>query len=129
MSLLSSLRMDVFVIPIGRDRYELYGEQPLEPYVVEEPPTGLIGRLRHRVTSMLHAAEERRHQKVPIEESKGFVGRIQERMMAWVVERIAEQRLLWSLRGQTAATVAHPQDMTFDQVLALVRHTLDRDYR
>ena len=36
--------------------------------------------------------------------------------MAWVVERIAEQRLLWNLRGQTTATVAHPSDMTFDQV-------------
>jgi len=121
--------MDVFVIPIGRDRYELYGEQPLEPYVVGEPPTGLFGRLRHRVTSMLQAAEERRHQKVPVDEAQGFVARTHERMMAWVVERIAEQRLLWSLRGQTAATVAHPQDMTFDQVLALVRQTLDRDYR
>jgi hypothetical protein len=129
MSLLSSLRMDVFVIPIGRDRYELYGEQPLELYVADEPPTGLIGRLRHRFTRMLHAAEERRHQKAPLDEPKGFVARTHERAMAWVVERIAEQRLLWSLRGQTAATVAHPQDMTFDQVLTLVRNTLDGDYR
>ncbi len=48
--------------------------------------------------------------------------------MAWVAERIAEQRLLWNLRGQTTAVVAHPQDMTFDQVLTLVRRTLQRDY-
>ncbi len=48
--------------------------------------------------------------------------------MAWVVERIAEQRLLWNLRGQTAATAAHPQDMTFEQVMTLVRRKLQRDY-
>lgn len=48
--------------------------------------------------------------------------------MAWVVERIAEQRLLWNLRRQTAAVVVHPQDMTFEQVMTLVHRTLQRDY-
>jgi hypothetical protein len=129
MSLLSSLQMDVFVIPVGQDRYELYGEQPVEVFVPEEAPSGIIGTLRHRVATMLQAAEERRHRKTPPpDEAKGFVTRVHERMMAWVVERIAEQRLLWNLRGQTTATVAHPQDMTFEQVLALVRGTLERDY-
>jgi hypothetical protein len=129
MSLLSSLRMDVFVIPIGRDRYELYGEQPLETEVGEEVPTGFAGRLKHRFLIMLRAAEERRNRKAGAdEERKGFAGRLHERMMACIVERIAEQRLLWNLRGQTAATVAHPNDMTFDQVLVLVRRTLQRDY-
>jgi hypothetical protein len=49
-------------------------------------------------------------------------------MMAWVAERMAEQKLLWSLRGQTHATVAHPQDMKFEEVLVLVRQVLRRDY-
>jgi len=131
MSLLSSVLMDVFVIPIGRDRYELYGEQPLELDEVDEPPDGFVGRLRYRFMAKLRAAEERRNQKVAQQdpdEPKGFAGRLQERIMAWVVERIAEQRLLWNLRGQTTATVAHPSDMTFDQVLALVRSTLQSDY-
>ena len=48
--------------------------------------------------------------------------------MAWVAERIAEQRLLWNLRFETTATAAHPADMTFDQVHALIRSTLQRDY-
>ena len=63
MSLLSSLRMDVFVIPIGRDRYELYGEQPDETDEVDEAPDGFVGRLRHRFTTAFRAAEERRNQK------------------------------------------------------------------
>lgn len=130
MSLLSSLIMDVFVIPVGPDRYELYGEQPAETDDFDqEPPTGLIGRLRHRISVALRAAEERRHQSHPVvDEPRGFIGRFHDRMMAWVVERMAEQKLLWSLRGQTRATIAHPQDMTFEQVLTLVRRTLQRDY-
>ena len=129
MSLLSSLMMDVFVIPVGQDRYELYGEQP-EAVTADEPPsTGLIGRLRHKVSETIRVAEEKRHRTHPVDEApKGFIGRLNDRMMAWVAERIAEQRLLWNLSGRTNATVAHPQDMTFAQALALVRGTLARDY-
>ena len=54
--------------------------------------------------------------------------RTQERTLAWMVERIAEQRLLWNLRRETAAVLVHPQDMTFEQVLTLVRRKLQRDY-
>jgi Mitochondrial K+-H+ exchange-related len=123
--------MDVFVIPIGHDRYELYCEQPDEPEKVdaEEPPRGLLGKLRHRFTAMLKAAEERRLRDHAVEEEpKGWLGRMQDRMMAWVVERIAEQRLLWNLRSQTAVTAAHPQDMSFDQVMTLIKRRLKRDY-
>lgn len=121
--------MDVFVIPIGPERYELYGEQPAEEDDLGEPPSGLIARLRQKVSAAIRAAEERRHRKHPThEEPKGFIGRTQDRMMAWAVERMAEQKLLWSLRGETSATIAHPQDMTFDEVLTLVRQILLRDY-
>jgi len=52
--------MDVFVVPIGRDRYELYCEQQSEAATEPEPPSnGLFGRLKQRVASMLREAEER----------------------------------------------------------------------
>ena len=54
-------------------------------------------------------------QKDRVVESTSRLGRLQDRAFAWVVDRIAEQRLLWNLRGATAATVAHPNDMTFEQ--------------
>jgi hypothetical protein len=123
--------MDVFVIPIGRDRYELYCEQPDDAGEADDavPPTGVMGKLRHRFAAMLRAAEERRHRDHSVsDEPKGWLGRLQDRMMAWVVERMAEQRLLWNLRRQTSAVAAHPQDMTFDQVLTLIRGALQRDY-
>jgi len=122
--------MDVFVIPVGADRYELYCEQPAagdEP--IEPETTGWIGRLRRRFSGLIRAAEERqRHDARPDEAATSWAGRIQDRAMAWVAERIAEQRLLWNLRGETKATAAHPADMTFDQVHALIRRTLQRDH-
>jgi hypothetical protein len=131
--------VDVYVIPVGRDRYELYFESDTEtpsPDVREDPHgflswlTGklpFIGRLRTRFAEMLQVAEERRHHPasaVP----EGWGARMQHWMMAWVAERIAEQRLLWHLRGQTAVTLAHPQDLTLEEVLPLVRRMLQRDY-
>jgi hypothetical protein len=61
-------------------------------------------------------------------QAKGWLGRLHDHTMAWVAERIEEQRLLWNLQGQTTATAAHPQDMTFDQVLGLIRRILQDDY-
>ena len=77
---------------------------------------------------MLKAAEERQHHHAGREESISWAGRLQERTLAWVAERIAEQRLLWHLRKQTTAVAVHPQDMTFEQVLVLIRRMLQRDY-
>jgi len=122
--------MDVFVIPVGPDRYELYCEQPVMGEEPIEPETaGFIGRLRRRFGGIVRAAEER-HRSGPASdaEPKSWIGRMQDRGMAWAAERIAEQRLLWNLRGQTTATAAHPADMTFEQVEALIRESLQRDY-
>jgi len=140
--------MEVFVIPVARDRYELYCETAADEDEVAEtvaPPESATGwrrwkpgavmaRLRVRFiaaratfSQMLKAAEQRRHQE-HAEEPQGWVAKTQERMLAWIVERIAEQRLLWNLRRETAAVLVHPQDMPFEQVLTLVRRKLQRDY-
>lgn len=121
--------MDVFVIPIGRDRHELYCEPSGDPEGAAEgmPPTGVLGRLRHRFGVMLRAAEDRpRREAAP--ESRNWLGRIQDRVIRWVAQRITEQRLLWNLRRHTSAVAVHPPDLAFDQVLTLVRRTLQRDY-
>lgn len=122
--------MHVFVIPIGRDRYELYCEMTGEPEGEEPdlPPTGIIGKLRHRFTVMLRAAEDRHRQGGQTVHAEGWLGRFQERTLGWVAERIAEQRLLWNLRRETAVQALHPPDMSFDQVSTLIRRMLQRDY-
>jgi hypothetical protein len=121
--------MDVFVIPIGLDRYELYCEASVEAPRLEEAPSGVIGRIRHRFAVMLHQAEERqRGGAPPATDASTWWARFQEYVMAWVAERIAEQRLLWNLRRESAVVAAHPQDLTFEQTLTLIRRMLQRDY-
>jgi len=122
--------MDVFVIPTGPDRYELYCEMSGDAagFEADPAPTGFIGKLRYRFTDMLHAAEDRHRGGDQTSEATGWLGRMQERTIAWVAERIAEQRLLWNLRRQTTVRASHPSDMSFEQVLALIRRMLQRDY-
>jgi hypothetical protein len=122
--------MDVFVIPVGAGRYELYSEQPVAGDAPIEPETtGWIGRLRRRFGGLVRAAEERERSGAPASgPPQTWAGKIQDRAMAWLAERIAEQRLLWNLRRETTATAAHPSDMTFEEVHALIRETLQRDY-
>ena len=124
--------MDVFVIPVGRDQYELYCEPSSETEVITESdaPPGFIARLRRRFTDMLRATEERqrRHREGPDAEPRTWTGRMQDVTLGWVAQRIAEQRLLWNLRRQVSAVAVHPQDMSFDQVMIVVRRTLRRDW-
>jgi hypothetical protein len=120
--------MEVFVIPIGRDRYELYCEPASDAPPDQPVGSGLIARLKHRIATFIHEAEQRRHATPHDHPPKGYLGRMQDQMLGWAAERIAEQRLLWNLRGRTDAVVAYPQDMTFDDVQALVRRELRKDY-
>jgi hypothetical protein len=121
--------MDVFVIPIGLDRYELYCEASVETPRLDPAATGIIGRIRHRFAVMLHQAEERQRAGAPpAAGATTWWARFQEYVMAWVAERVAEQRLLWNLRRESAVVAAHPQDLTFEQTLTLIRRMLRRDY-
>jgi hypothetical protein len=132
--------MDVFVIPIAGDRYELYcesasaddqeddGEHADDAQGLRRRWRATVRRWRTRWSAALKAAEHQRHPTSEADAPRGFMGRQQERMLAWVAERVVEQRLLWNLRGCAAAVVAHPQDLTFDQSLALVRRLLQREF-
>lgn len=126
--MLPSVPIDVYVVPIGQDRYELYCEPSVDPPsdVAGEPTAGLFGRFRRRFVEMIRAAEDRQRDASPA--AKSWLGRMQDRLLGWVAQRIAEQRLLWNLRRHTSAEAAHPHDMAFDEVMTFVRRTLRRDY-
>jgi hypothetical protein len=120
--------MDVFVIPVGPDRYELYCEAAVEAPQPVPGSNGIIGRIRYQFAVMLHQAEERRRGGAAPARGNTRFGRLQEWIMAWVAERIAEQRLLWNLRREKAVVAFHPQDLTFEQAHTLIRRTLQRDW-
>jgi hypothetical protein len=122
--------MDVYVVPVGRDRYELYYESSA-PAAAAEPDDGSVGwfgRLRTRFSSMIREAEAREAAGTVEDESIGWADRLQARLLGWVAERIAEQRLLWNMRRETAARLVHPGDLTFDQALTLLKRILRRDH-
>lgn len=117
--------MDVYLVPIGRDRFECYYEAP-EEEEADEPGHGVFARLRHKFNQQLKDAEAARHQ-APKEEPKTFLGRMQRGSLRWIAERIAEQRLLWHLRKATTATLHISQDLPADRADALMRDSMKRD--
>lgn len=121
--------MNVYLVPVGGDRYELYCEIPDDPGDTSDTQhSGLFRRLAQRFRHMIAEAErERRHGPVDAA-PQGWVGRLRTRTMRWVAESIAEQRLLWHLRGQTAACLYHPDDMDDAAATAVLRRGLRRDF-
>jgi hypothetical protein len=114
--------MEVFLIPLGADRHELYCEAPqaeAEPEEADRPRGGLLARLRLRFSERLAAAERDRALRatgdVP-DVPDTWWERLQARTLAWIADAIAEQRLLWHLRHQEAADLGH------------VRSRIDRDH-
>jgi hypothetical protein len=122
--------MDVYLLPVGQDRYELYCEVPDEPeeHTGAELPTGMVQRLRRRFTDMLAEAErERRRGPGSHRHERGWLARAKARMLRWVAESIAEQRLLWHLRRQTEACLFFPDDVSDASAITQLRSQLGRD--
>jgi K+-H+ exchange-related protein len=122
--------MQVFLIPVGTDEYEPYFEAPDAPED-DDPGAGTswFGRLRLRLRDMLREAEAERHKRHEsgVRAPVGVVQRVQRKVMRWIVERAAEQRLLWHLRTATAATLEAPDDLSADAALAILKRGLKRD--
>jgi K+-H+ exchange-related protein len=120
--------MDVYLVPIGRDRYELYCEVPDEPEeTVEETPTGFITRMKQRLMALL-AEAERERRRGHTEETKGIFARTKAVILRYVAETIAEQRLLWHLRRQDSARLFFPDDLDEPRASTLLRRQLARDF-
>ena len=124
--------MDVFLVPVAPDRYELYCEEPDEPEPPEQegaPAAGFFRRLMVRFREQLAEAERARHiLPEPGDARPSFLIRAKNRTLRWVVESIAEQRLLWQLRGKDAVLLVFPDDVTEAQARQLLMRSLQRDW-
>ena len=119
--------LDVYLVPIARDRYECYYEaEEDEAEQADTAAQGFFARMRRRFNEQLKEAEESRHQKA-IEEPKTILGRMHKRMMRWIADRIAEQRLLWHLRTAQRATLHVSADLLAQDAEQLMRENLKRD--
>jgi hypothetical protein len=121
--------MDVYLLPVGQDRYELYCEVPDEPETPPdaEPPKGVFQKLRHRFADVLAEAERERRRGPAHHHHRGWTARTKARMMRWVAESIAEQRLLWHMRRQTGACLFFPDDVSERSAMEQLRSQLARD--
>ena len=119
--------LDVYLVPIARDRYECYYEaEEEETEEIDPAAQGFFARMRRRFNEQLKEAEEARHQKA-IEEPKTFFGRMHKRTLRWIAERIAEQRLLWHLRTADGATLHVSADLLPGDAEWLMRENIKRD--
>jgi hypothetical protein len=125
--------MDVYLVPTGPERYELYCESADDPPVAHvEPSGGLFRRLHQRFSQVLAAVErehEREHAQARTHRQRrdGFLRRLRTRGLRWVAERVAEQRLLWRLRGQARVRAMYPTQLDEASALAVIRGNLQFD--
>jgi hypothetical protein len=123
--------MDVFLIPVGPDRYELYCDEAGDPedLVGDVQPTGRFASLYQKFKAALARAEEERLSgEARVNEGpRPWTERMKDRALCWIAEKIAEQRLLWRLRNQTQIEFFYPDDMQEDKSVALARADLQRE--
>ncbi len=124
--------MDVFLVPVAPDRYELYCEEPDEPdSPVDEDSArpGFFHRMALKFREQIAEAEQARRQgPQPGDTRPSFLGRVKARTLRWVAESIAEQRLLWQLRGKDTVLLVYPDDLTEAQAREVLRRSLQRDW-
>ena len=120
--------MDVFLIPLGRDRTELYCESPdeIEELQEDEPQRGWLWRQVARFRAMLAEAEEDRRRRERGEPSEATG--LWRKLIGKIAEAVAEQRLLWRLRHESSARLIHPDDLDGARALELARAHFAADY-
>jgi hypothetical protein len=120
--------VNVFLIPLSPGRFEPYYERDdgEDAAATEQAPQGFIGRMRARFSAMVAEAEEAQHSRRH-EAPTSTLGRFQRKLMGWVAERVAEQRLLWKLRSIDEAALHIPDDQDDAAALATFRDGLRKD--
>jgi hypothetical protein len=123
--------MDVFLIPLGADRYELYCEPratapELEP---DAEVGGAMARLKRYFHAVLTAAEQARTAEAggEAEARRGLWARLKTRSLVLIADAIAAQRLLWALRQEESATLTYPADLGAQEADDCTRRLLQRD--
>jgi len=122
--------VDVFLIPVAADRYELYCELPDDD--PGEPPEGRgwFRNLWHRFRQALADAERQRQepQLEPLPSERSWYARIKGITLRKIAETVAEQRLLWHMRGRESAVAVHPADVEGQEALRVVRASMRSDF-
>jgi hypothetical protein len=126
------MAMDVYLIPVGADRYELYCEHVVDEAALKaEAPagTGRVAAMLHRFKAAVARVEQEQQSGVvvPVEEGGGWQERLRRRSLCWIAEKMAEQRLLWRIRKESDVALFHPDDVSGERALATSRSMIQRE--
>lgn len=129
--------MEVYLVPVGRGRHALYCEPGEESSPAEASShRGVWKRLADQFSAVIAAVEREQDEHlrgraagdaVPAGPS-GLWSRLRTRALAWVAEKVAEQRLLWHLRGKVRVRAWIPGNLGPDRGLTIIRGTLTAEF-
>jgi hypothetical protein len=123
--------MDVYVIPVAQDRYELYCEYDAaeaDP-LGDVPPQGRFAKMFANFKEALARVEEERlsGEARVYDRPRTWTERMKDRGLCWIAEKIAEQRLLWRLRNESELILHFPDDTTAEAATSIARAELQRE--
>ena len=129
------MEMQVYLIPIGNKRYELYCEANDGDGLSEEEErkTGMVRGLYVHFLSMIEEVQELRRARLLAAVSadpttrQPWLSTFRDWLISWVAETVVEQRLLWHLRKRDKAALVHPDDLEGSSALEISLASLWRD--
>ena len=112
--------MIVYLVPVGKTRFELYAEPPEDLSPAPPPDAGRLQRWTHIIGVRWHELVDaaRRGQ------GSGRMARLRDAAVRRLAETIAEQRTLWGLRGCPCATLLFPATITEEDARAALTRAL-----
>ena len=108
--------MNVYLVPAGGDRLELYCEVATPPPAEGARPNSLWGRLVDGFKRALAEGEEEARRE-PGDAPHPDRSRFRRWITRKMAEAVTEMRLLWHLRSATEATLVYPEDLDRDRAL------------
>ena len=119
--------MDIYLIPLASDRYELYCEPGDEAEEGEDLHAGVFTRLVERFRARLAHLDRTQGIADRSGHQQTWTRRVRHRVERWVAEKVAAQRLLWRLRKYARARAFYPQELSAPQATTIVQRLLRRD--
>ena len=112
--------MIVYLVPVGKTRFELYAEPPEDLSPVPPAEAGRFQRWSYLIGVRWHElvdAARRGH-------GAGRIARMRDSLVRRLAETIAEQRTLWGLRACPVATLLFPSTITREAARAALNGSL-----
>jgi hypothetical protein len=120
-----SREMNVYLVPAGATRHELYCEAPADEPVPDSTRRSLWGRMAESFRSAVREGEQ--EQAGTADQPAAKRGRFRRAIARRIAAVVAEQRLLWRLRHETAVRLMHPDDLTGERALEMTLAELGAD--